>query len=169
MPQPRALILSALLAATAALPAAAQDFFGRTPGDILNVARSFGPAEFDSPDADGRPVIAAETDDGILYGVLMYGCESYGPCESAQLFASFEPTAETDVGFANAWNLDRRYGTAYIADDGAVVISMSVNLDFGVTSQNFFDTFDIWDILLGDFTDLVYPPDPGAGAPRETK
>ena len=166
---PAALTLALSLGLGAALPAAAQQLFSRSPNEILQIARGYGPANFGAPDDAGRPIIDAETDDGILYGLLLYGCEGAPGCESVQFFASFE-TDEHSVGFTNQWNLDRRYATAYRAEDGIIYLAMSSNLDFGVTRENFVDTYEIWDSLLEEFTDRIYgAPDPGPSTPRPSK
>lgn len=153
----------AFLSVALSLPAMSQTttMFDRSPEAILDMARSFGTAQFDTPDSDGRPAIDGEMD-GLLYGILLYGCDNPDGCESVQFFASFT-SENNNLEFVNAWNQDKRYATAYIADDGAAVLAYSANIDFGVTRNNFYDTFDIWSILLADFGDRIFGT--GAEAP----
>lgn len=145
-------------AANAPAPAEAQQLFSQTPADIIAIARNFGTADFGEPDADGRPFIVAESDEGLFYNILLYGCNQAQVCEAAQLFATFEPDQNSSLALVNQWNNDRLYGAAYIGDDGTIFISYVINMDFGITRDNFYDSMDIWTIALDDFADHVYPP-----------
>lgn len=120
---------------------------------ILSVARGFGSAQMEDPDGEGRPFISGMVN-GTRYGILIYGCEGTEGCDSVQFFASFG-TPQNDLEFLNQWNLDKRFASAYREPDGDVVIHYSANVDFGVTLQNFEDTFDIWQLTLGQFTDRL--------------
>ena len=57
----------------------------------------------------------------------------------------------------NQWNEDQRFGAAYVAGDGQVILHWSVNIDGGITRANFEDSFDIWRLTLGEFSDHIYP------------
>lgn len=143
-------------------PVVAQQLFSGTPTDAIAMARSFGTANFGEPDQDGRPYITAESNEGLFYNILMYGCNNVQVCDALQFFATFEPDQISNLDLVNVWNNDRLYGTAYVGNDGTIFLSYTVNLDFGVTRDNMYDTFDIWTIALDDFADHVYPPLPAS-------
>ena len=167
-------VLVLIAAVLSGLPAAAQQILPREAGAVLNVARSFGSADFDGTDSDGRPQINGNID-GVLYGIVMYGCDNPAGCESVQMFASFESDTNNTLAFVNDWNFDRRYATAYLTGDGTVVLAHSVNIEHGITRDNFFDTFDIWQILLTEFNERIFDLPPAGGTattttpPRPTK
>ena len=145
-------MLATCLAAGIAMPAAAQ-MMGALPQDIVNVARGFGTADLDLSNP-GQPLVTG-TIEGTNYGILMYGCED-GPCDSLQFFATFT-TSRNGLTVLNQWNEDQRFGTAYVTNDGSVILHWSVNIDMGVTRRNFEDSFDIWQLSLTAFTDHIYP------------
>lgn len=149
-------VAAAAMMLTAPLAADAQAIFPGTPQAVMQVAQSYGPVSLGQPDNEGRPFIEGETD-GLLYNVLMYGCDPSQVCEAVQFYATFEPSTETPPNVLSQWNQDRLYGTAYTFDDGTIVVSYVINIDFGVTQTNFADSFDIFSILLSDFADRVYP------------
>ncbi len=140
------------LSLAAAAPASAQ-MLGNTPQDIVAVAQTLGPARLETT-GSGQPLMQG-TLDGTTYGILMYGCED-GACDSLQFFATF--TSERNgLTLMNRWNQDQRFGAAYVADDGRIILHWNVNIDHGVTRQNFADSFDIWRLTLGEFTNRIYP------------
>lgn len=149
-------LAAAALMMTAPVTAEAQAIFAGTPQAVIQAALPYGPITMGQPDGEGRPFLEGETD-GLLYNVLMYGCNEFQVCEAVQLYATFEPSAETPRNVLNEWNQGRLYGTAYTFDDGTIVVSYVINIDFGVTQTNFEDSIDIFSILLSDFADRVYP------------
>ena len=128
-------------------PAHAQ-MMGNTPQDIVSVAQGFGPARMETSN-NGQPMMTGEIG-GNNYGILMYGCED-GPCDSLQFFATFT-TERNGLTLLNQWNEDQRFGAAYVSRSGSVILHWSVNIDFGVTRQNFEDSMDIWRLTLAEFT-----------------
>jgi hypothetical protein len=149
----KSLLAAAALALAFAAPASAQ-MMGSYPQDYLNAVRAYGSAQLDMGTGDQQPLVTG-TIDGNNYGILMYGCED-GPCDSIQFFATFT-TTRNGLTLMNQWNEDQRFGAAYVASDGTVILHWSVNVDFGITRQNFDDSFDIWRLTLGEFVDHVYP------------
>ncbi len=141
--------------------AQAQSFMPNTPEAVLSVAQQFGSAYVDATDNEGRPMIGG-TIDGVNYGILFYGCEGTVGCDSLQFYATFEPPPDA-LQFVNTWNYDKRFASAYQRDDGTVVLNYSVNIDYGVSQANAEDSFDIWSLLLGQFTNRINGlPDDGA-------
>lgn len=135
------------------------------PEKILEIARGFGSAEMET-DSDGSPRIRARMA-GTLYTVFFYGCEDGKDCTTIQfwMYTDAPPNALVVV---NNWNRDRRFGKAYLDDEGDVVVEMDVNLLGGVSAKNLDDTFDWWRIVLErageefpDAQSTPVAPDPG--------
>ena len=135
------------IALSLAAPAAAQTM-GNYPQDIVGVAQGFGAARLE-PSNNGQPMMTG-TMEGNNYGILMYGCDD-GPCDSLQFFATFT-TRNNGLNTLNEWNEDQRFGAAYVTNDGRVILHWSVNVDYGITRQNFADSLDIWRLTLAEFT-----------------
>ncbi len=51
----------------------------------------------------------------------------------------------------NAWNTNRRYGTAYIDKDGDPGLKMTTNIDYGVSKKNLVDSFSWWSKAMKAF------------------
>ena len=121
---------------------------------ILAGAQLIGDASLGETN-DGEPQIEG-TVDGINYFIWFYGCQSVrgDGCSSIQYSAAFNTDGIASTTL-NAWNRDFRYGSAYLLDDGTLVIQWSVNLDGGVSADNLADTMGLWrdtiDAFLGHF------------------
>ncbi|MGI3184951.1 YbjN domain-containing protein [Nioella aestuarii] len=148
----RLVFAATAIALSLAAPAAAQ-MMGNTPQDIMSVAQGFGPAQMETSNS-GQPMMTG-TIEGNNYGILMYGCED-GACDSLQFFASFT-TERNGLTLLNQWNEDQRFGAAYVSRSGSVILHWSVNIDFGVSRQNFADSFDIWRLTLAEFSSHLTP------------
>jgi hypothetical protein len=142
----RRVFAATAIALSLAAPAHAQ-MLGNTPQDIVSVAQSFGSAQMEASN-NGQPMMTG-TIEGNNYGILMYGCED-GACDSLQFFATFT-TQRNGLTLLNQWNEDQRFGAAYVARSGSVILHWSVNIDFGISRQNFADSFDIWRLTLAEF------------------
>ncbi len=51
----------------------------------------------------------------------------------------------------NNWNRTKRFGKAYLDNDGDPILVMTVNLDYGVTRDNLEDDFNWWTIAIKNF------------------
>ncbi|RMA42170.1 YbjN domain-containing protein [Rhodophyticola porphyridii] len=146
---PFALLTTATLAQDAAPPAQ----LGTDPGAILEVARGFGAAQMEAADRAGRPLVTGMLN-GTRYGVLMYGCDEGDGCDSVQFFATFSESGST-LEFLNQWNADKRFGSAYLQEDGDVILHYSTSIRYGVNQRNFEDTFDVWQVTLNQFVNRL--------------
>jgi hypothetical protein len=100
-------------------------------------------------DTRGDPVITgriSRTD----YVIQFYECENGAFCNSVQFLASAAAPAAFTVETANSFNARWRYVRLSVVD-GQVRLQMDVNLDAGVTADNFEDTLDIWKQLIAIF------------------
>jgi hypothetical protein len=119
---------------------------------ILEIARGYGNAR-KTTDSEGDPEITGKLG-GISYSVYFYGCVDHEDCTSIQFYAGWDSTDVT-VDDINAWNQENRFARAYIDSDNNPVVEMDVNLDYGVTTDNLDDSFDLWRILSDDFRENV--------------
>jgi len=97
-------------------------------------------------DVRGDPVISgriSRTD----YVLQFYECENGSFCNSVQFLAQAATPAALTLEQVNAFNARWRYVRASIVE-GQVKLQMDVNLDAGVTADNFEDTLDIWKQLI---------------------
>lgn len=123
------------------------------PAAILNIARGFGSAHLEE-DSEGDPKIRGRID-GVMYGIYFYGCNSTGSdCDDIKFTAAWSDGGVT-LEEANEWNKTKRYGVAYIDDEGDPNLDMAVNIDYGVTTTNLEDTFEFWSRILEAFEDEV--------------
>jgi len=152
---PRFPLIAAAFALLLPLQAIAQDMMQNTPEAVMSVARGFGEIEMAQPDEFGNPVLDGEID-GLFYSIVIFDCDSGEGCLSAQFYASFINEDIATAEFANQWNRETRFLQAYLADDNSLVVSMAVNMRFGITRQNFQDNFDLWADLMQDFNNRVF-------------
>ena len=97
-------------------------------------------------DVRGDPVITgriSRTD----YVMQFYECENGAFCNSIQFLVQAPAPAALTLEQVNAFNARWRYVRASIVE-GQVKAQMDVNLDAGVTADNFEDTLDIWKQLV---------------------
>lgn len=152
------LVLPILIALTATATAAAQMpsdlIYGDSVDAIVQIAAGWGSASRDV-DSYGDPMVRGRIN-GIGYSIYFYGCSEKGiECSSIQFYAGFlDYTGGLER--LNQWNLDNRFGKAYLFNDGTVGVSLNVNLDGGVTRANLDDTFGFWDLVIRDFPDFIW-------------
>lgn len=138
---------------TGATAASAQTIDGADPDLVLEAVRGFGSGHL-STDNTGDPMIEGRID-GVGYAVFFYGCDSGQDCNAVQFAASWVNPGHVTSARINDWNREKRFGKAYLDSDGDPVITMDVNLDYGVTIRNFEDTADWWRIAATGFYEEV--------------
>jgi hypothetical protein len=136
----------------AALPVRAQVV---ADADVVRAfLEAYGLRVTSETDSSGDPVLSSRVE-GTGFKVFFYGCDG-GQCESIQFSTAFDLDRPLTAAKVNEWNRDKRYGKAYIDDEGDPFIDMDVNLDFdGVGAKNFDDTIDLWRAVLSDFRDYI--------------
>ena len=97
-------------------------------------------------DTKGDPVITGRISRSD-YVIQFYECEQGVTCNSVQFMSQANKPASLTGDSANAFNARWRY-VRITFDAAQVKLQMDVNLDAGVTSDNFEDTLDIWRQLL---------------------
>jgi hypothetical protein len=125
---------------------------GSDPRIILEIARELGPAEL-GVDNVGDPQVTGAVEN-IPYAIFFYGCQSGRDCTNIQFTAGWI-TDDFDIGRINSWNREYRFARAWLDDEQDPIVAMDVNLEFGVTRENFEDTFLVWASILTSFAGLV--------------
>lgn len=124
-------------------------FDASDPAGIVRFMEKTGYRVALAADTKGDPVITgriSRTD----YVIQFYECESGAFCNSVQFLAQVPRPAATTAETANTFNARWRY-VRMTLDQAQVKLQMDVNLDAGVTADNFEDTLDIWRQLLEVF------------------
>ena len=118
---------------------------------ILSVAREFGTAEL-TTDSEGDPKISGEVYT-VSYSILFYGCEDNKNCKEISFFTGWGDFtgSEEDV---REWSWRRGFGQAAVRN-GDALLKMKVNLNKGVTMDNFRETFRLWTFQMVNFGDTV--------------
>ena len=120
------------------------------PERILAIAHSFGEAAL-TTDNLGDPLIEGRIGEKD-YRLLFYGCSENRDCKTLMFSAGWESGDLTEEMMAG-WNREKRFGKAYLDEDGLATVEMSVNLHGGVTRANLDDTIDWWRLVLAEFAD----------------
>lgn len=118
--------------------------------DICPLVAEVGTARVDR-DSNGEQYIAA-TLNGINFAVDVYNCEP--DCADLSFTASFEMEGLT-VALMNEWNSTRRFGKAYIRDDGDAVIQIAINTRHGIALETFRDDLVWWETVLQDYVEFI--------------
>lgn len=118
--------------------------------EICPVIAEVGTARLDR-DSNGEQYIAG-TLDGINFAVDVYNCEP--DCADLSFTASFEMEGLT-VALMNEWNSTRRFGKAYIRDDGDAVIQIAINTRHGIALETFRDDLVWWETVLQDYVEFI--------------
>lgn len=147
-----AIAASLILAASGATTARAEDasrlITGADVDTIVAIAARHGSAERQDQ-FSGNPGISGiigETD----YYIYFVNCNDTFVCEDINFYAGFYETRPT-LESINEWNRDRRFGKAYLDQDGDAVVEMDVNLEYGVTADNLDATFQVWALVVEEF------------------
>jgi len=145
-------LAAAITAAMLAAPAAgAEETIDATdPERILAIAHSFGEAAL-TTDNLGDPLIEGRIGEKD-YDLFFYDCNEGRDCKSLTFSATWETDDLTDEMMAG-WNREKRFGKAYLDQDGNATVEMSVNLHGGVARVNLDDTIDWWRLVLAGFAD----------------
>ncbi|EEW24619.1 YbjN domain-containing protein [Rhodobacter ferrooxidans] len=144
-------LFSLVLAATLAGPAVSGDVLADNPAAIAELMRNFGYRANLGTDDQGDPKIDSSSG-GSNFSIYFYGCTNGKACDSIQFSSGFDLTKGSSLQVVNDWNRDKRYGKAYLDNEMDPFIEMDFNLDFGgISDENFRDSLDIWERLVGDF------------------
>lgn len=135
----------------AAEPAGPANIMASDPAGIADALQSFGYKAVLDKDGNGDPKILSGAA-GSNFSIYFYGCAEGKDCSSIQISAGFDLTNGTTADVMNDWNSKKRYGKAYVDQDGDPWIEMDINLEYGgITAETFRDNLDLWERLVADF------------------
>ncbi|WP_425100288.1 YbjN domain-containing protein [Tropicibacter sp. S64] len=141
------------LAALAATSAQA-DIDASNPARIYDLLRSEGYAVELGADSMGDPKISAKYE-GSNFQIFFYDCTDNVSCRTIQFQTAYDMSSGMEYPKANEWNATKRYASVYLDDEMDPFLQMDVNVDYGVSEQNFVDNFKMWTRVLKDFEDFI--------------
>jgi hypothetical protein len=142
----------AFLAATTVSAQAQTIITGAEVDEILNIARGYGSASLETQ-SNGDPRITGKVE-GVTYQVYFMNCTNNTNCEDLNFYAGFLDNKQT-LEVINAWNRDKRFGKAYLDADLDAVVEYDVNLERGVTRENLDAAFNLWTLILDQYTTYI--------------
>lgn len=160
----RSTMVSAAVAAGVALlavPAHAQMVTAKDPQQVMAAAKEAGLT-------DGKIVYGDDDDpyiemqyDGLKTLIFFMNCDqSHKDCKTLQYYIGFSDAENVTVDKLNTWNRDKRFGHAFVDDEGDPVLEMDMDLDFnGLPKVNVVESFNTWKSLVEQFHDFLYPED----------
>ena len=94
---------------------------------------------------------------GVPFDVIFYDCNQSEPkrCESLMISAGFDFEGSVELSVANDWNLNNRFGRAYVDEEGDPILELDYEMLGGVTPTNIQQTFKYWEASLGDFSGKI--------------
>ncbi|QIZ75459.1 YbjN domain-containing protein [Ferrimonas lipolytica] len=122
------------------------------PDTLVTLLQTHGEAVMDR-DAVGDPLIIGQFQ-GAYYTISFYGCIRGHSCQDLMFNAAWENNG-IELATINQWNSNNRYGKAFFDDVGDPTIEMAVNLNWGVSRDNFMDTVEWWFASMQKFSQEI--------------
>jgi hypothetical protein len=106
-------------------------------------------------DSQGRPKIVGRAK-GHAYVIWFAGCTEGRNCRLMKLWAGYKKPGVT-LKTINEWNLNKRFGKAYLNKQGTSIVELWMNMDEGgVLRDNLDDTFSLWvNAIVGQFEEHI--------------
>lgn len=145
---------AAVLLAAATSAAAAETVDATDPQRLASIIRDLGYRAMLTTDNTGDPMITTSVG-GTDVSILFFGCVANADCKTLLFKVGYDLAGGTTLEAVNVWNTENLYGRAYLDDENDPWIEMPVNLFAGVTRENFEDTFDWWEVVVGEFEDHI--------------
>jgi hypothetical protein len=130
-------VAGAALLAWGATPASAQTVEARSPATVEAALAGAGYSPEMKKDSGGDPLIVV-TADGYKVIVMFFGCKNNADCKSVSFYAAYRAPKKIDLQAINAWNQKRRFGRAFLDNDGDPTLQFEVDLDDGGMSKALF-------------------------------
>ncbi|HVY19051.1 MAG TPA: YbjN domain-containing protein [Bauldia sp.] len=105
-------------------------------------------------DGDGNPKIDVN-DQSAPFTVFFHGCTDGKDCTYIEFDTWWDLKNGVQASVVDKWNQTKLWGVAYRDEHGDPHLSMTVNLRYGVSLDNFDDTLDWWDTATGQFEDAI--------------
>lgn len=130
--------------------AATESVDATEPEKLASLIRDLGYRATVEKDNAGDPMISSSAG-GVEFNIYFYGCEGGERCRSVLFQVGYDLESGTTVDLIEEWNENVLFGRAYLDDEADPWLEMPVNLFGGVNRDNFADTFDWWETVLGEF------------------
>ena len=125
------------------------------PAVLLAAMQDFGFAATLEKDSDGDPLIVSRISK-TKFRVFFFGCNGGENCSSIHFRAGYDLDKPISALVVNEWNRQKRFGKAYIDDEGDPYLEMDLNMAFdGVGYENFQDTLDWWRVVVEGFEEFI--------------
>lgn len=125
-----------------------------SPQSIVSILQGEGYNAKLITDGVGDPAIEGEISKSH-YFIYFYGCTDHVDCKSIQYTTGYNGVKGLTLEKMNAWNVDNLWGQAYLDEDEVAWLSITVNLDGGVTRTNFVDTVGWFHYTTEAFEDHI--------------
>lgn len=146
-----ALALAAFAGIGLATPAMAQNVQAQNPNSVVRALQEAGYRAELTTDSTGDPLIRS-TSSGSNFSIFFYGCTDNKDCRTIQFYAGYEEPENASLTAFNEWNKTKRFGRAYLGDDGVARLEMDVDIDDGGISPLLFeDNLEFWVLVMSEF------------------
>jgi Putative bacterial sensory transduction regulator len=137
-----------------AQPVDAQLIDATDPERVVSVIQALGYRAALSTDAAGDPLIESSAG-GAEFSIYFYGCDAGASCRFLLFKVGYDTPEPVSANLVNEWNAQALFGRAFVDAEGRPWLEMPVNLYGGVSSEGFADTFDWWELILGQFEEAI--------------
>lgn len=144
----------ALATVVAGQGAMAQEVVTAVPEVLAQLVRDEGYNAKLGIDGTGDPKIEGRVGQ-TEYSIFFYGCDAGKNCTSITFSAGYNLANGMTDAAVNDWHRRKRFTKVYLDDERDPFLQMDVNLDRGVTAENFRDSFDLWRLLVEDFEEHI--------------
>jgi Putative bacterial sensory transduction regulator len=124
------------------------------PGELVSIIQNLGFQAKLETDSVGDPVIRSSSS-GVDFSVYFYDCKNNKRCKSLHFTSGYNLAEGASLEAIQQWNADKRFASAYLDEEYDPFLQMDVNMDGGVTQENFEKTFELWQSLKGEFEDFI--------------
>ncbi|MGE4291933.1 MAG: YbjN domain-containing protein [Desulfovibrio sp.] len=100
-------------------------------------------------DATGDPLINS-TDGALSFQVFFYKC-SNNVCDAVQFYSGFSQEKNPSQSDINSWNTHKRFGRAYLDNEGNSRVEMDALATGGVSEQYIRNLLGTWKTVLEEY------------------
>lgn len=129
---------------------------GSDPAALAKVMQEMGYFAKLSETSSGRPKIDSKIG-RKNFGIYFYDCKENKNCKSISFSTGWEIKNKRpfDLAVINKWNSEKRFGQAFVDDDGDPNIAWAVVLSGGISRPAFEETLDYWQSAVTDFEKMA--------------
>ena len=148
-------VVASSAVARAPAEASPQIVDGSDPAALVDIIQDLGYRAILEVDGEGDPLIRSSVG-GTQFALVFYGCsEQHDACQILLFKAGYELNDKVGMDVINQWNATRLFGRAYLDDVSDPWIELVLNMQGGVTRQQFEKTFEWWETSVGEFEDEI--------------